>query len=77
MTEGGHAYHVHSDCPALQEGRTHPLHRTTLAAVMGEWDGCYVCVYGMCMACAVGRHDRCTPTRSTTGACSCADRRHR
>ena len=77
VTDGGEAFHAHSDCPVLQEGRTQPLVRETLASVMGRYPGCAVCVHGFCTACAVGRHERCSPKRSVTGACACADGKHR
>lgn len=77
MTEGGHAYHVNPDCPALHERRKHPVSLKTHAVVRGDYYGCEVCVNGVCSACAAGRHMHCSPGRSQLAACECERRGHR
>jgi hypothetical protein len=77
VTEHGTAYHVRHDCPALHGLRTSPTIRKTVATARGEYQGCDVCVNGVCQACAAGRHNRCSPVASKLEVCACAKRSHR
>ena len=57
-TPKGNAFHLRSDCPALEKYRQHPKVRTTVLWAKGDgYRGCHVCVNEVCGACAGNRHD--------------------
>ncbi len=71
VTQGGQAFHVNAECPALHELRTHPVVRTTVLSAKVRYSGCEICVNGVCLACVRGRHDRCNPKAMKLATCSC------
>ena len=77
-TPKGNAFHMRSDCAALEKYRQHPAVRTTvLWAKGGGYNGCEVCVNEVCGACAGNRHRGCNPKASKLPHCACAARNHR
>jgi len=76
-TPKGNAFHLRSDCVALNRYRQHPAVRTTVLWAKGsDLRGCEVCVNEVCGACAGSRHDRCNPKASKLPHCACAARNH-
>jgi hypothetical protein len=73
FTSGGHAFHANKTCPSLLSRSKGGIESAKVADARGRGkEACHQCVNGVCVRCAIGKHDKCDPKSAGIAHCECA-----